>query len=143
MGRNNVSCSERRAKQDLHGVFAFGAQAMLTNGNQAAARVIEAFEKLGVEYLLAGSFSSNFYGIPRSLKDADFVAVLGAGVAALEKELEADFVLDPQPSFKTVTGTYREKLKARDIPFEIELFHLSPTLTINQDFTGRGGWLTI
>ncbi len=36
----------------------------MKNGNEVAARVIAAFDKLGVDYLLAGSFSSNFYGIP-------------------------------------------------------------------------------
>ena len=57
---------------------------MITNSNEAAARVIEALEKLGVKYFLAGSFSSNFYGIPRSTKDADFVAVLGDQIPVLE-----------------------------------------------------------
>ena len=101
---------------------------MISSSNEAAARVIEAMEKLGVEYLLAGSFSSNFYGIPRSTKDADFVAVLGQQIAALEKELEGDFVFDSQSSFETVTGTLREKAPARDLPFEIEIFHLSDDL---------------
>jgi len=99
---------------------------MLKNGNQAAARVIAAFEKLGVDYLLVGSFSSNFYGIPRSTKDADFVAVMsGNEITSLERELSPDFAFDPQPSFETVTGTFREKLSALSFPFEIEIFHLS------------------
>lgn len=46
----------------------------MKNGNEATARIVEALEKLGVDYLLAGSFSSNFYGISRSTKDADVVA---------------------------------------------------------------------
>ena len=97
----------------------------MKNGNEVAARVVAAFDKLGIDYLLAGSFSSNFYGIPRATKDADFVAVLSGKVGALEKELGAEFVFDPQPSFETVTGTFRDKVRVPALPFEIEIFHLS------------------
>jgi hypothetical protein len=97
----------------------------MKNGNEVAARVVEALDKLGVEYLLAGSFSSNFYGIPRSTKDADFVAVLGSKIAELERELGPDFIFDKQPSFETVTGTFREKARVPKLPFDIEIFHLS------------------
>jgi hypothetical protein len=97
----------------------------MKNGNEVAARVVEAFEKLGVEYLLAGSFSSNFYGIPRSTKDADFVAVLSGKIGALEKELGEEFQFDQQASFETVTGTFREKVRVPGLAFEIEIFHLS------------------
>lgn len=96
----------------------------MKNGNDAAARVITAFEKLGVDYLLAGSFSSNFYGIPRSTKDADFVAVLSGKVGTFERELGPEFQFDDQPSFETVTGTFRDKVRVPSLPFEIEIFPL-------------------
>ena len=97
----------------------------MNTGNEATACDVAAFNKLGIDYLLAGSFSSNFYGIPRSTKDADFVAVISGKVGALERELGTEFVFDEQSSFETVTGTYREKLKVPSVPFEIEIFHLS------------------
>ena len=31
----------------------------MKNGNEVAARMVDALDKLGVEYLLAGSFASN------------------------------------------------------------------------------------
>jgi hypothetical protein len=124
---------------------------MIANGNQAAARMIEAMEKLGVDYLLAGSFSSNFYGIPRSTKDADFVAILGGQIGALEKELADDFDFDPQSSFETVTGTFRDKARAKGLPFEIEIFHLSQDahdqsrfarrVSVFDELIGRTVWL--
>jgi len=110
---------------------------MISSPNEAAGRVIEAFEKLGVDYLLAGSFSSNFYGIPRSTKDADFVAVLGEDVGPLIGELSDDFEFDPQPSFEMVTGTLREKARAKEIPFEIEIFHLSEEAHDQSRFSRR------
>jgi hypothetical protein len=45
----------------------------MRDGNEATARVVDALERLGMEYFLAGSFSSNYYGIPRTTRDADFV----------------------------------------------------------------------
>ncbi|MCB1062983.1 MAG: hypothetical protein KDN20_08695 [Verrucomicrobiae bacterium] len=98
---------------------------MMKNGNEAAARVIEALDELGIEYLLAGSFSSNYYGIPRSTRDADFVVVLSTGITALAQKLGKEFELDPQASFESVTGTFRDVFQVPSIPFKIELFHLS------------------
>ena len=98
----------------------------MKDGNEVAARVVEALDKLGVEYMLAGSFSSNLYGIPRSTKDADFVAVLGGSqLSDLQRELGSAFEFDQQPSFETVTGTFREMVRVKSIPFDIEIFHLS------------------
>lgn len=42
--------------------------------------MIDALNAAGVPYLLVGSFSSSYYGIPRSTRDADFVIELGSGV---------------------------------------------------------------
>jgi len=95
------------------------------DGNAVTARVVAAFEELGIEYFLAGSFSSNYYGIPRSTKDADFVAVLSGKIGMLESALGAEMELDPQTSFETVTGTMREILHLPSVPFEGEIFHLS------------------
>ncbi|MCB1089390.1 MAG: hypothetical protein KDM63_20295 [Verrucomicrobiae bacterium] len=98
----------------------------MKNGNDVAARVVEAMERLGVDYMLAGSFSSNLYGIPRSTKDADFVAVLGGSqLSELQRELGGEFEFDAQPSFETVTGTFREMVRVKSVPFDIEIFHLS------------------
>jgi len=41
-------------------------------------RVIDALNAANVPHLLVGSFSSNYYGIPRSTEDADFVVQLDA-----------------------------------------------------------------
>jgi len=39
-------------------------------------RLVALFERLAIPYMLVGSFSSNYYGRPRSTRDADFVVVL-------------------------------------------------------------------
>jgi len=97
----------------------------MTSGNEAAARVIDAFTELGIDYLLAGSYSSNFYGIPRSTGDADFVALLKSEISAIASRLGKDFELEAQSSFESVTDTLRDILHVPSIHFKIEIFHLS------------------
>ena len=97
----------------------------MKTGNDAAAKVVDTFAKLGVDFLLAGSYSSNYYGIPRATRDADFVAVFSVPVEAVARELGDAFVLDPQASFEGITGTLREVFSVPAIPFKIEVFHLS------------------
>lgn len=43
-------------------------------------RVADALSASGITYLITGSFASNYYGIPRSTKDADFVVQLGSAL---------------------------------------------------------------
>jgi hypothetical protein len=89
-------------------------------------RVADALAGSGIAYLLAGSFSSNFYGIPRSTKDADFVVELQGGVGDdFLRLLGNDFEADPQLSFETNTGTYRQLLQHTTSPFKVEMFMLS------------------
>jgi hypothetical protein len=97
----------------------------MKNGNAAAARVIDALNTLGIDFFLAGSYSSNYYGIPRATQDADFVAVLSNNIEVLSRELGPEFELDPQTSFEGITGTPRDIFQVPSIPFKIEIFHLS------------------
>jgi hypothetical protein len=97
----------------------------MKTGNEAAAKVVDAFNRLGMEFMLAGSYSSNYYGVPRATRDADFVAVFSSAVESLAKELGEEFVLDPQSSFEGITGTLRDIFEVPSIPFKIEIFHLS------------------
>ncbi len=98
----------------------------MTASESIVVRVADALEAGGVGYMLSGSFASNYYGIPRSTKDADFVlqvpGALGEDFAA---RLGEDFVLDPQVSFETNTGTFRQLLRHRGRGFKVELFALS------------------
>jgi hypothetical protein len=89
-------------------------------------RVAEALEACGIPYLLSGSFASNYYGIPRSTKDADFVLQAAHAVGQeLTRGLGEDFLLDPQLSFETNTGTFRQVLRHTKQSFKVELFLLS------------------
>jgi hypothetical protein len=93
---------------------------------EVALAVIDVLEALAVPYMLVGSHSSNYYGIPRSTQDADFVVQLGeVPVARVAERLGPLYRLDPQMSFEMVTGTSRYILEHRENLFRIELFLLS------------------
>lgn len=95
-------------------------------GEEATVAVIDVLESFGASYMLVGSFASNFYGIPRTTQDADFVLQLEKyTVREVAARLPSQFRLDPQTSFEMVTGTTRFVLDVSTIPFQIELFLIS------------------
>jgi hypothetical protein len=98
----------------------------MTAGESITLRVVEALDACGIGFLLTGSFASNYYGIPRSTKDADFVVQSQRAVGPeFAKELGEDFLLEPQLSFETNTGTFRQVLRHKKKTFKVELFLLS------------------
>jgi hypothetical protein len=95
-------------------------------GTDALISLIRTLEVIEVPYMIVGSYSSNFYGIPRSTKDADLLVNLNqANWEKLSSILPGDLELEQQSSFEMVTSTRRELIKVKNSPFEIELFHLS------------------
>jgi len=89
-------------------------------------QVIKVFDELRVPYMLVGSFSSNYYGRPRSTKDADFVIEITADqLSGFRTKLGPGMVFDPQMSFETVTMTTRYLISHPESAFKIELFLLT------------------
>ncbi len=96
------------------------------NAYQAVLATLDALEELEISYILVGSFSTNYYGLPRSTEDADFVVHLeNKSPRQIAARLGPAFRLDPQMSFETVTLTTRHVVEVLGSPFTIELFQLS------------------
>jgi hypothetical protein len=90
----------------------------MTTGESITLRVAEALEACGIPFLLSGSFASNYYGIPRSTRDADFVLQAERAVGPeFAKQLGEDFILDGQLTFETNTGTLRQVLRHKKKAF--------------------------
>jgi hypothetical protein len=87
--------------------------------------VVDALKAVDVPFMVVGSLAANFYGIPRSTRDADFVIQIPPPFAALSERFGPDLRLAPQASFEGVTGTIRHRIEARGTPFTVELFELS------------------
>lgn len=87
--------------------------------------VVEALNAEKIPFLVAGSLSSNVYGVPRSTRGADFVIELGsASVTSLRTHLPAHFHLDPRIQFESVTATLRNIIRVEGSTFRVELFRL-------------------
>jgi hypothetical protein len=91
--------------------------------DDAVVAVLDAFDTAGVPYMIVGSLASNFHGIPRSTRDADFVVELPPGsLDRFGAALPPDLTLHRQGSFETVTGTTRYLIELAGSPFVCELF---------------------
>jgi len=96
------------------------------NSEEATVAVIDALGTLGVPYMVVGSFSSNFYGVPRATQNADFVVQLeGKSISAVVERLGPQFRLDRQTAFETVTATTRYLVRMVEGTFQIDFFLLS------------------
>ncbi len=94
--------------------------------DDAALRVANALNIAGIPFMLVGGFSSNYYGIPRSTKDADFVVQLNAPLnASFALTLGPEFEAEPQISFETNTGTQRQEFRVKGTLFKVKIFLLS------------------
>jgi len=100
--------------------------------------VIDALNAAQIPYVLVGSFSSNYYGIPRSTQDADLVIELaGRPVTDLKPHLPDSLHLDPQLEFETITFTKRNVITIDDTVFKVELFRLSDDAHDQERFRRR------
>jgi len=108
------------------------------NSEQAAAQVIEQLERLQIEYMLVGAFSSNIYGIPRSTKDADIVVAFDTmQISEFCKQLGPDFQLDRQMMIEGFTGSVRNVVRFKPTDFDIEFFRLGDDAHHQQRFQRR------
>jgi hypothetical protein len=89
----------------------------------AVVAVLDALDAAGVPYMIVGSLASNFHGIPRSTRDADFVVELLPGsLDRFGAALPPDLTLHGQGAFEPVTGTTRYLIELARSAFVCELF---------------------
>ena len=94
--------------------------------DEAVVAVLAALDAAAIPYMIVGSLASNFHGIPRATRDADFVIrVSHDGLDRLEQHLVPGLSLDRQGGFEGVTGTLRHLITLADSVFVCELFQLS------------------
>ncbi len=91
--------------------------------DEAVVAVLDALDTAGIPFMIVGSLASNFHGIPRSTRDADFVVELPAGsLQRLGDTLPPALTLNLQSAFEGVTGTTRYLIELAGSPFVCELF---------------------
>jgi hypothetical protein len=91
--------------------------------DEAVVAVLDALDAAGIQYMIVGSLASNFHGIPRSTRDADFIVELGSdSLQRLSASLPPGLTLGGQGAFEAVTGTIRYLIEMNGNPFVCELF---------------------
>lgn len=100
--------------------------------------VIDALDAEQIPYMLVGSFSSNFYGIPRSTEDGDLVIELsGRPLGPLRQRLAPPLRLDQQVTFENATATYKNVVNVEGSPLKVEMFQLSSSPHDQERFRRR------
>jgi hypothetical protein len=95
-------------------------------GDDVIEAVLEALQAVKIPFMIVGSLATNFHGVPRSTRDADFVIQLRPGAfGALREQLAPPLRLDPQSRFEGITGTTRYLVEATGTAFTVELFELT------------------
>lgn len=106
--------------------------------DEAVVSVLDALDAVGIPYMIVGSLASNFHGIPRSTRDADFVVDLPVGrMAPLADALPTELHLQLQGTFELVTGTTRYVIELANSPFVCELFVCSDDPHDRERFSRR------
>ena len=79
--------------------------------NESLRELFKVLRDQGASYMIVGSYSSNFYGIPRSTKDADLVINVDATILQeVAKHLPDGIRFEEQGFFEMVTATRKELL---------------------------------
>jgi len=106
--------------------------------DEAVVAVLDALQAAGVPYMIVGSLASNFHGIPRSTRDADFVVEAPPGnLEHVGRALPSSLTLQRQGSFEAVTGTIRYLIELVGSPFVCELFLRSDDAHDRERFSRR------
>lgn len=106
--------------------------------NDVMLMVVDALNREKIPAMLVGSFSSNYYGIPRSTEDVDFVIQFESNLTPdFVRILGGQFEPESQLSFETNTGTQKQEFKVKGTEFKLELFRLSDDPFDQQRFKTR------
>jgi hypothetical protein len=98
---------------------------MLSEPIQVTLKVIHAFERLGISYLIGGSLASAVHGTIRATMDADLVAdVKPDQISALVKLLEGEFYIDAEMILDAILHFNSFNLIHLETMFKVDVFIL-------------------
>lgn len=98
---------------------------MLSEPIQVTLKVVTAFERLEIPYLIGGSLASAVHGIIRATMDADLVADIQPGqVPMLVAALENEFYIDAEMILDAIQLTSSFNLIHLETMFKVDVFIL-------------------
>lgn len=85
--------------------------------------LIDALNKLGLSYLVGGSFASTYHGVPRATNDADLlIRIPLSAIAELARVLGPDFYLDVPFASECVTQHRSFNILHKATAYKFDLF---------------------
>ncbi len=97
----------------------------LTEPIQITKHIANAFDDLGIPYLVGGSLASSLHGIPRSTHDVDIIAnIRQSHILPLVKKLEADFYIDEEMIRNAIMHNASFNVIHLDTMFKVDVFIL-------------------
>ena len=98
---------------------------MLPQPIQVTLKVVTAFERLGIPYLIGGSLASAVYGIVRATMDADLVAdIKSSHISSLVSLLENEFYIDGEMILDAIQHNSSFNLIHLATMFKVDVFVL-------------------
>ena len=98
---------------------------MLSEPIQVTLKVITAFDRLEIPYLIGGSLASAVHGIVRATMDADLVAeIKPEQVLSLVASLESEFYIDAEMILDAIQYTSSFNLIHLETMFKVDVFIL-------------------
>ena len=101
---------------------------------------IDACEANGAAYMMTGAMAYNYYAVPRSTKDVDFVVAVPdpGSIERIIQSLEPDIVFSSQDQFDTITwGRRHIGRPPEDSGLSVELFELFDDPFVKSQFDRR------
>lgn len=101
-------------------------------------QVAQAFERLGIPYLVGGSLASSMHGIPRATQDVDMVADIELNqVASLVEALQAEFYIDDEMIQGAIRNQSSFNIIHLDTMFKVDVFVLKSDENSQQEMKRR------
>ncbi len=98
---------------------------MLSEPIQVTLKVVITFERLGIPYLISGSFASAVHGIVRATMDVDLVAdIKPSHISSLVALLENEFYIDAEMILDAIQHTSSFNLIHLETMFKVDVFIL-------------------
>lgn len=114
---------------------------MLAGPIAVTVEVTAALDKLGIVYLVGGSFASSVHGIPRSTEDVDFLVELShASVEALVAELSPRFYIDADMIRDAIDRRATFNVIHLETMFKVDMFVSSGSALLREEMSRRQGF---
>ena len=102
-----------------------GRSEMLPEPIQVTLKVVNAFEHLGIPYLIGGSFASAIHGVVRATMGADLVAdIQPSQVSAIVALLEKEFYINGDMILDAIRNTSSFNMIHLETMFKVDIFIL-------------------